>query len=659
MSIERLSLHPQRQLTYLGEVDGLRAIAVLAVLLFHLEVSGFSGGYVGVDIFFVVSGFLISGLIRSRVQAQTFHLSNFYANRVMRLFPAVLATVAITAVVATLILQPYPLKSFAASAIGSVFSAANFVFFYESGYWDTNAKFKPLLHLWSLGVEEQFYLFWPSLIVLLSTRSNRLYLLGLITITAVSAFACIAYTPVNSAATFYLLPFRIWQFSLGALVVELWRSNLFSPKELLLLQVLGITLCLFSIVTFGESTQFPGSLAMIPSFGAALVLLSAQSTPSGRGLANPIARWIGTVSYSIYLVHWPPIALYKSYTLADLTPSAQLWLAALSLFLTVLVHYGVERRFYKGRSAKKVTWRGSAGFTALLGIAITLVLVGPLHSPDRFSFRPTILSAATIQEYKERRFLLPRKFCRIDQIGKTPQCPQPNASAVLFIGNSHEPDSFNIVSALIPDDFQKPLIRFGTTNGCKNLRETATWATSSNKFCNRRLDALYSSLDTIVWDTVFIGALHPYAEENKPLVQLLETLRKYQPHARIVLFSDYISTIEPCANLINHFGNMASCGHISNIENLPGLIKKPAPLLKRLDAVTDITIDKIALLCDEILPSSCPTRTPDGHPMSMDKSHLTAEFAYWLGEKLVDSDPQWLKILNEAEPASPSAPDLE
>ena len=137
MSIERLSLHPQRQLTYLGEVDGLRAIAVLAVLLFHLEVSGFSGGYVGVDIFFVVSGFLISGLIRSRVQAQTFHLSNFYANRVMRLFPAVLVTVAITAVVATLILQPYPLKSFAASAIGSVFSAANFVFFYESGYWDT------------------------------------------------------------------------------------------------------------------------------------------------------------------------------------------------------------------------------------------------------------------------------------------------------------------------------------------------------------------------------------------------------------------------------------------------------------------------------------------------------------------------------------------
>ena len=148
-----------RRLNYLTDIDGLRAVAVLAVVLYHLQVPGFAGGYVGVDIFFVISGFLISGLIRDRAVAGNFSLGGFYASRVLRLLPSVLVTVAGTAAVAILILQPGMMSAFALSASAAVFSAANFIFYFESGYWDAAGELKPLLHLWSLGVEEQFYLF--------------------------------------------------------------------------------------------------------------------------------------------------------------------------------------------------------------------------------------------------------------------------------------------------------------------------------------------------------------------------------------------------------------------------------------------------------------------------------------------------------------------
>lgn len=165
---------PSRRLVYLADIDGLRAVAVLGVVLFHLQIPGFAGGYVGVDIFFVISGFLISGLIRDRAAAGNFRFSSFYASRVLRLLPAVLATVAATTIAAILLLQPGMMSAFARSASAAVFSAANFVFYFESGYWDATAELKPLLHLWSLGVEEQFYLFWPGLLLLLYKLPQRL-----------------------------------------------------------------------------------------------------------------------------------------------------------------------------------------------------------------------------------------------------------------------------------------------------------------------------------------------------------------------------------------------------------------------------------------------------------------------------------------------------
>ena len=208
-----------KKIRSLPDIDGLRAVAVLSVVLFHLEVPGFEGGYVGVEIFFVISGFLISGMIQQRVTDSSFSLSEFYANRIRRLLPAILATVLLTSGASILLLQPQMLELYAGSAIASVLSLANVLFYFESGYWDSSAELKPLLHLWSLGIEEQFYLFWPLLFLLILRLRRTLYLTGLLALFGSSLAACIVYTPIDSPATFYLIPFRAWQLCLG-------RSNI-------------------------------------------------------------------------------------------------------------------------------------------------------------------------------------------------------------------------------------------------------------------------------------------------------------------------------------------------------------------------------------------------------------------------------------------------
>ena len=349
----------RRRLVYLTDIDGLRALAVLAVVCFHLQIPGFTGGYVGVDIFFVISGFLISGLIRDQINTAGFQFSVFYIRRVNRLLPAVLATVAFTTVVGGVVLQPNAFESLALSGAAGVLSAANLLFYFESGYWDASAELKPLLHLWSLGVEEQFYLFWPAFIVFLTTSHPKVYRWGLVAVFLMSLMLCIRYTTLDSTASFYLLPFRIWQFALGAIALEIWRNDSLNEFSRQVLRSLGLALCGISIATFSESTPFPGWLALIPSTGAALVLASAHETSKSVWLSNPLARKLGELSYSLYLVHWPPIVLYRHYSLADLTPGIKVILAVIMLGLTFLLHFGIEKKFYRRGHHFKKSWRGS------------------------------------------------------------------------------------------------------------------------------------------------------------------------------------------------------------------------------------------------------------------------------------------------------------
>ncbi len=635
-----------RKLGYLADIDGLRALAVLAVILFHLRVPGFSGGYVGVDIFFVISGFLISGLIRDRVAADSFSFAGFYASRVNRLLPAVLATVLATALASVIVLQPAMMASFAKSALAAVFSAANFIFYFESGYWDGSADLKPLLHLWSLGVEEQFYLFWPALVVLLCKAPDRIYRVGLLLIFIASLGACVAYTAVDSAASFYLLPFRVWQFALGALVVELWRHLHWHEFARQVVRSTGLALCGISVFAFSDTTAFPGWLALVPSMGAALVLASAHEISGSVWLANPLARWLGRVSYALYLAHWPPVALYRSYTLTELTPGAQWALAAITLLLGAALHYGVERRFYQRATHRNTGWQKGASRTLGAALVLGILLVLPMQMPDQFTRREVLLSATDIQAYKDRRFEWVRRQCRIDKLGVLERCPlPPDDSAILFIGNSHEPDAFNILTGALGLKNTKGSIRFGSTNGCQDFKADRGWASSASSDCQTRLAALRSHLEVVRFKAVVYSARRPYADNKDALVSMLQTVKLLQPDVPIITFEDYLSTREDCANLINHYGSDRACSRLENLEYLPGLIADETPFKTQVQALSDHTFNKLDLLCGASRPASCPTSTPEGDPVFVDQHHLTREFAAWIGRRLAETDPAWLTIL--------------
>lgn len=640
-------LEAKRRLVYLPDIDGLRAIAVLAVVLFHLKVAGFEGGYVGVDIFFVISGFLISGLIRDRVETGNFSFSDFYARRVSRLLPAVLATVGATAIASIFILQPDALGSFALSAAASVFSAANFIFYFESGYWDASAELKPLLHLWSLGVEEQFYLFWPAFIVLLANAPRSSYQWVLSALFILSFAACVYYTSIDSAASFYLLPFRVWQFALGALALEIWRNYPLTEFSRQVLRSLGLALCGISVVTFSEGTIFPGWLALVPSAGAALVLISAHETSGSVWLSNRLARWLGRLSYALYLVHWPPIVLYRHYSVTELTPEVAAGLALATLILALILHYGVERQFYRRGHSTTTPWRGTPSYTLGGSILLAALLFGLHKSPDQFAYQQVLLSAETIRDYKSHRFSLTRHVCRIDTVGNNKRCPLPDTSAVLFLGNSHEDDGYNITAAALGTDNHRPFIRFGSVNDCRDFKVAADWASSSNPACQLRLTALRKSLANVTWHTIIYSARRPYAENKRPLITMLETIRLEQPKTNIVLIEDYLSTHRECASLINEYGSSQACGELENLVGLPGVIDEYRPLEERANAVSNAKLDKLELLCSGQIPASCPTETPVGDPMSMDEHHLTFEFAQWIGEKLAKANPPWLPALRD------------
>ena len=632
----------------LSDIDGLRALAVIAVVLFHLRITGLEGGYVGVDIFFVISGFLISGLLHTRIENQTFSFSDFYANRVRRLIPAVLATVIATTAASVVLLQPHMLKDFALSALASIFSGANIVFFLESGYWDSDSDLKPLLHMWSLGVEEQFYLFWPALLLVLARLGKRHYLTGLTALFLASLAACVIYTPSDDAAAFYLLPFRVWQFCLGAMAVEVWRRYslpLFSQQ---VLRATGLALCGIAIISFSAETQFPGWSALIPSLGAALVLVAADAREPSPWLSNPVARWFGKISYSLYLVHWPPIALYRAQTLHELDTMAQIGIGLLTLAMAVLLHYGVETRFYR-RGHRATGWRGVPQIALVVSVAGGALLFSMYNNPGNYAVKKVVLTADAIEQYKTDRFRLVRRSCRIDKLDNPKLCPGILSSPILFIGNSHEPDAYNALWGAMGGESYSTFINFGSINGCGSLEIAGDWVRSQRKQCQQRLDALYQNIEAVHWRFVVYSALQHLSESRAPLIHMLNTIMTKNPNAELIVFNDYISTNIDCANIINQLGSSVPCGEEPYVEYFGGEPDGSEVFSEELAAITDYTVDKVALLCGSTSIGSCPTETSDGHPMFVDEHHLTWEFAQYLGEKIAAANPPWLPIMRSGD----------
>ncbi len=372
-------------LRYRPEIDGLRALAVLAVMFFHYRVPGFGGGFVGVDVFFVISGYLITSLIVSDMEAGHFSFARFYERRVRRIFPALFAMLAVVSVAAVVLFFPVDLVRYAQSLLATALFGANFEFWREAGYFDAAADQKPLLHLWSIGVEEQFYLLFPAVLALLGRwgRISRVWVIGGLFLLS---FALAAWGVGNApVATFYLLPARAWELMLGALLATGAVPRLQGRIAAGIEALLGLGLIAASAFLYRSDWPFPGPLALLPCLGAALVIHGGDParTHVGRLLSTRPLVFVGLISYSLYLWHWP-LFVFATYVVMH-EPGGLLSVAlmALSFGLAVLSWRFAEQPLRRAH----VRFRFAPFGAAAAAVVLTAASAGIAAASDGFPAR--------------------------------------------------------------------------------------------------------------------------------------------------------------------------------------------------------------------------------------------------------------------------------
>lgn len=362
---------------YRPEIDGLRAVAVIPVVLFHAGVQVFSGGYIGVDVFFVISGYLISGIILSELSTGTFSFLRFYERRARRLLPALYLTLIVATPLAWLWLLPRDLQDFSQSLTATATFTSNLLFWKEIDYFDTSVDLKPLIHTWSLAIEEQFYIIFPFLLIVL-WKWLRAYLFAALFLLVLASFSYAVWlTRTDPAAAYYLLPTRGWELLLGVLASLAMRGRQQSPLPQTMrgpLAILGLGLIVLSIVTFDESTPFPGPYALIPTLGAFLVILcTTPGSAAYRLLAWKPLVAVGLVSYSVYLFHQPILAFLRYLNPAEPALSIKLFACALVFPLAFLSWRYVEMPF---RSKTFISRRAVFACAASVGAVIACLGVG-------------------------------------------------------------------------------------------------------------------------------------------------------------------------------------------------------------------------------------------------------------------------------------------
>lgn len=367
-------------ISYRADIDGLRAVAVIAVILFHLDPAWLPGGYVGVDIFFVISGYLISLIIHREMENGTFSFAEFYARRMRRIVPALSVVILSTVLVLNFVFSPDDLIDLVNSAIYAQFFASNvyFAFVADTSYFSDDHNAQALLHLWSLAVEEQFYLFWPVLLfVCLASRLSRWLPIGLLGLSLLSfALGDVLY-PLDPMVAYYMLPTRIGEFGIGALIalVQGRRAlpDLLASRGVSSALVLsGAAMIAWSCLVLTPESVFPGVNALLPTGGAGLIILGGIAAPwPARLLAQPLLVGIGRISYSAYLWHWPIVVAIR-YVEGEMDLVQKLLAFAATLILATITYHLIEQPFRRRRlgfTAATLRYAAAPGLVLILAYA--------------------------------------------------------------------------------------------------------------------------------------------------------------------------------------------------------------------------------------------------------------------------------------------------
>lgn len=626
--------------SYRKEIDGLRALAVISIIFFHAGYSIFDGGYVGVDIFFVISGFLITSIIFRDIELAKFSFFHFYERRARRLLPALYCVLFVSVIFAWVWMLPNEIIEFSQSVLSVLFFVSNFFFWNDSGYFSTSAEFRPLLHTWSLAVEEQFYLIYPFILLfcllLIRKYTSIVFLIFCIFSLAFSIWAS-TFKPILA---FFLIPARIWEFLLGSLsaIVVLhpnFRNIEINRKLRDLIGLIGLSLIIYSVFFFKKNMAYPGYLALIPTLGTALILLfTTNKTVIGKVLGAKPLVYIGLISYSVYLWHQPLFAFMRLRELEPLTPVVSATLICLSFVLGYLTWRFVEPiwRIRTVTIRTKSFWLFLA-LSTIFFISFFLIIKYTNGYLFRLNHLPRNYFQTSWINYKLQD--LNGNPCYTDVMKPCPLTSFPDVKRnMLLVGDSHAGDLGTVFTQYL-NKYRINGSMFSVI-GCGYISELKDSA--SNKSCSHSRSLLLGMSRNKVFDTYLVvsaGEVHS-AKEAVEFKELIEQL--LASGAEVILFEPrmrlkYDPKKAGALNLNDKNLVVTHPPEQSNEWNLAVnelLLHKNFKIFNQTDALLNLG-------CSDI--SCFDGHTKDGHLIYRDPTHLTDLGA----QAVMDSFDGWYK----------------
>jgi len=607
------------------DIDGLRAIAVLSVIVYHLGLSGaISGGFVGVDVFFVISGYLITGILQAEVDRGQLKLAEFYHRRVRRIFPALFVVHVFCLVVSAILLFPVETKQVGRDVLWSLAFLSNVVYARAAGYFDQASKADPLLHTWSLSVEEQFYIALPMLLWILARTRPRVRIVVLASLAMVSFAVSVHTVGVDARQAFYSVQSRAWELLAGSLLalgaVPSVRGRWLAEA----LGAIGLGLIVFAIVAIRTSTPFPGYWALPPCLGALAILHSGAEirTFTARLLGSAPLRWIGLASYSLYLWHWPLIAFYNARHEVLTTP-ARCIILGLTVAISVLSYRYVERPFRRKpyrRNARAALLIAASGMASIALLAFGIPLAAARLRPSSELADAALKYLTYEADVRAGTCFLYSGFNDAALFRKD-LCLNihPGRRSFLVMGDSHAAHFVPALAALRPDlDILQ-----ATASGCEAVRHGR-----GQKRCTDLFAYVFDEfLPAHHVDTIILAGRWP----RGTLPALLTTIQYLRPFVgRVVVLGPVVEYDQPFPQLL------AS----SIAEHDPGLTARHLVAAQR---TTDLVFEKQLASTNaeyySVYRATCPGGdctqwASPGVPMQYDEHHLTLRGAELVLERL-------------------------
>lgn len=599
---------------YRNDIAGLRALAVLPILLVHAGLTAIPGGFIGVDIFFVISGYLISRIILKEMAGDRFTLAGFYRRRALRILPALLVMLAVVLAVGWWRLFPQDMRDLSWSAAATALSGSNIWFWRTVNYFG-DAELTPLLHTWSLGVEEQFYIFYPLLLIALHRWLPKRIVPLLWVIVAVSLAAGFALIAVNkAAAAFYLLPARAWELGLGALVATGGFPKL-GERIKPVAAWLGLALVIAGLFVITEESAFPAPWALLPCLGTALLIAYGETGGTARLLSLAPMRFVGDISYSLYLWHWPVMAFWRFERGLTLDAGEMAATIAISFVLAILSYRLIEQPFLqrgKAWATPRVLWGAVIAMVAVAGIAAVLAVQ---TSGARIG-DPRIERILTYLDYDfspEGELQFKSGVCMADSINPhfdVARCAtlRPDRPNVMVLGDSH---AGQVVQA-IAERLDGVHVLQVNGSGCRPV-----WPTEGEKRCTEVMDIGFDALPGAgKLDRVILSAR--WREEEMPGV--LRAIRHFRGRGvAITVLGPSVEYDEPLPRLLARAvaRDDLSVARAGRAQEPVALDRLMAPQVRATGA-TYVSMQDI-----ECPKGDCPLFASDGSPFHFDYGHYT------------------------------------